>query len=70
MLVQLPLPDQIDEAKVISAVAPAKDVDGFHPVNAGELYLGRPALVPATPLGVMVLLARARGRRSTARARS
>jgi methylenetetrahydrofolate dehydrogenase (NADP+) / methenyltetrahydrofolate cyclohydrolase len=56
MLVQLPLPDNIDEAKVISAVAPAKDVDGFHPVNAGELYLGRPALVPATPLGVMVLL--------------
>ena len=54
---------------MISAVAPAKDVDGFHPVNAGELYLGRPALVPATPLGVMVLLA-STGSRSTARARS
>ena len=40
MLVQLPLPPHIDEAKVIRAVAPAKDVDGFHPVNAGELYLG------------------------------
>ncbi len=56
MLVQLPLPAHIDEAKVIRAVAPTKDVDGFHPVNAGELYLGRPTLVPATPLGVMVLL--------------
>jgi methylenetetrahydrofolate dehydrogenase (NADP+) / methenyltetrahydrofolate cyclohydrolase len=56
ILVQLPLPPHIDEAKVIRAVAPAKDVDGFHPVNAGELYLGRPTLVPATPLGVMVLL--------------
>jgi methylenetetrahydrofolate dehydrogenase (NADP+)/methenyltetrahydrofolate cyclohydrolase len=57
ILVQLPLPDHIDEEKVIRAVAPAKDVDGFHPLNAGELYLGRPALVPATPRGVMALLA-------------
>src|SRR5205809_3655156 len=52
ILVQLPLPEHIDEARIIRAVAPAKDVDGFHPVNAGQLYLGRPTLVPATPLGV------------------
>jgi methylenetetrahydrofolate dehydrogenase (NADP+) / methenyltetrahydrofolate cyclohydrolase len=56
VLVQLPLPDHIDEARIIRAVTPAKDVDGFHPVNAGELYLGRPAIVSATPLGVMALL--------------
>jgi methylenetetrahydrofolate dehydrogenase (NADP+) / methenyltetrahydrofolate cyclohydrolase len=56
ILVQLPLPKQIDEAKVIRALAPAKDVDGFHPFNAGQLYLGRPTLVPATPLGVMAML--------------
>jgi methylenetetrahydrofolate dehydrogenase (NADP+)/methenyltetrahydrofolate cyclohydrolase len=56
ILVQLPLPGHIDEEKVIRAVTPAKDVDGFHPLNAGELYLGRPALVPATPRGVMALL--------------
>ena len=56
LLVQLPLPDHIDEARVIRAVDPAKDVDGLHPLNAGELYLGRPALVPATPLGVMAIL--------------
>ena len=57
ILVQLPLPAHIDEARIIRAVAPAKDVDGFHPLNAGELYLGRPAIVSATPLGVMALLA-------------
>jgi len=57
LLVQLPLPDGIDEAKVIRAVDPAKDVDGFHPMNAGELLLGRPGLVAATPRGVMALLA-------------
>src|ERR671933_568279 len=57
ILVQLPLPPQIDEARVIRAVDPVKDVDGFHPFNAGELYLGRPTLVPATPLGIMALLA-------------
>jgi methylenetetrahydrofolate dehydrogenase (NADP+) / methenyltetrahydrofolate cyclohydrolase len=56
ILVQLPLPKQIDEAKVIRALAPAKDVDGFHPVNAGQLYLGEPTLVPATPRGVMAML--------------
>jgi len=57
ILVQLPLPEHIDEARVIAAVEPVKDVDGFHPFNAGQLYLGRPAHVPATPLGVMALLA-------------
>ena len=56
ILVQLPLPGHIDEARIIRAVAPAKDVDGFHPLNAGELYLGRPAIVSATPRGVMALL--------------
>jgi len=57
ILVQLPLPKQIDEARVIRALAPAKDVDGFHPINAGQLYLGEPTLVPATPRGVMAMLA-------------
>ncbi len=57
ILVQLPLPEHIDEDKAIRSVAPAKDVDGFHPLNAGELYLGRPELVPATPRGVLALLA-------------
>jgi methylenetetrahydrofolate dehydrogenase (NADP+)/methenyltetrahydrofolate cyclohydrolase len=57
ILVQLPLPEQIDEARVIRAIGPVKDVDGFHPFNAGQLYLGRPTLVPATPLGIMALLA-------------
>ena len=57
ILVQLPLPDQIDEERVIRTIAPAKDVDGLHPLNAGELYLGRPAIVSATPRGVMALLA-------------
>jgi methylenetetrahydrofolate dehydrogenase (NADP+) / methenyltetrahydrofolate cyclohydrolase len=57
ILVQLPLPDHVDEARVIAAVDPVKDVDGFHPFNAGQLYLGRPTHVPATPLGVLALLA-------------
>jgi methylenetetrahydrofolate dehydrogenase (NADP+)/methenyltetrahydrofolate cyclohydrolase len=56
ILVQLPLPGHLDEEQVIRAVSPAKDVDGFHPMNAGELYLGRPAIVSATPRGVMALL--------------
>jgi methylenetetrahydrofolate dehydrogenase (NADP+)/methenyltetrahydrofolate cyclohydrolase len=56
VLVQLPLPDHIDEARVIRAIDPMKDVDGVHPLNAGQLYLGRPTLVPATPVGVMRLL--------------
>jgi methylenetetrahydrofolate dehydrogenase (NADP+)/methenyltetrahydrofolate cyclohydrolase len=56
LLVQLPLPDQIDEDKIIRAVDPMKDVDGFHPVNAGFLLQGRPTLLPATPAGVMEIL--------------
>jgi methylenetetrahydrofolate dehydrogenase (NADP+) / methenyltetrahydrofolate cyclohydrolase len=56
LLVQLPLPDHIDEASVIDAIDPAKDIDGIHPYNAGRLYLGRPTLVPGTPLGVMRML--------------
>jgi len=57
ILVQLPLPSHLDETRAIEAIDPAKDVDGFHPVNAGRLYLGRPTLVPGTPLGIMRLLA-------------
>ncbi len=57
ILVQLPLPDHMDEPEVLRAVDPAKDVDGFHILNAGRLYLGEPFLVPATPSGVMVMLA-------------
>ena len=56
ILVQLPLPQQIDERKVIRAVDPVKDVDGFHPVNAGLLLAGTPGHVPGTPLGVLELL--------------
>jgi methylenetetrahydrofolate dehydrogenase (NADP+) / methenyltetrahydrofolate cyclohydrolase len=56
VLVQLPLPDHIDENRVIEAIAPEKDIDGIHPVNAGRLYLGRPTLVPGTPLGIMRML--------------
>jgi methylenetetrahydrofolate dehydrogenase (NADP+)/methenyltetrahydrofolate cyclohydrolase len=57
ILVQLPLPKQIDPKKVIDSIDPAKDLDGFHPVNVGLLHLGRPTLVPCTPAGVMRLLA-------------
>ena len=56
ILVQLPLPRAIDPRAVIEAIDPAKDVDGFHPLNVGHLADGRPALVPCTPLGVMKLL--------------
>jgi methylenetetrahydrofolate dehydrogenase (NADP+) / methenyltetrahydrofolate cyclohydrolase len=56
ILVQLPLPDHMDEPTVLRAVDPEKDVDGFHVLNAGRLYLGEPFLVPATPSGVMVML--------------
>jgi methylenetetrahydrofolate dehydrogenase (NADP+) / methenyltetrahydrofolate cyclohydrolase len=56
ILVQLPLPGGIDENRVIRAVEPIKDVDGFHPFNAGQLYLGEPTHVPATPLGILALL--------------
>jgi len=57
ILVQLPLPSHLSEANAIEAIDPAKDVDGIHPMNAGRLYLGRPALVPCTPLGIMRMLA-------------
>ena len=56
ILVQTPLPDQIDEARVMRTIEPIKDVDGLNPFSAGQLYLGRQTLVPATPLGVMQLL--------------
>lgn len=56
ILVQLPLPDQIDEDAVINAIAPEKDVDGFHVVNAGLLATGQEALVPCTPYGCLLLL--------------
>jgi methylenetetrahydrofolate dehydrogenase (NADP+)/methenyltetrahydrofolate cyclohydrolase len=56
LLVQLPLPDHIDEARIIRAIAPVKDIDGLHPLNAGQLYLGTPGHVGATPAGVMALL--------------
>jgi methylenetetrahydrofolate dehydrogenase (NADP+)/methenyltetrahydrofolate cyclohydrolase len=55
ILVQLPLPKHIDSQKVLNAIDPAKDVDGFHPVNAGRLATGLPALVPCTPLGCVML---------------
>jgi methylenetetrahydrofolate dehydrogenase (NADP+)/methenyltetrahydrofolate cyclohydrolase len=55
ILVQLPLPQQIDAQKVIAAIDPGKDVDGFHPLNAGKLSTGLPALVPCTPLGCVIL---------------
>jgi len=57
ILVQLPLPAAIDKERVIETIAPAKDVDGFHPVNVGNLVLNRPGFVPCTPAGVMALLA-------------
>jgi len=56
ILVQLPLPPQVDSARVIAAIDPARDVDGFHPVNAGRLATGLNALVPCTPLGCLHLL--------------
>jgi methylenetetrahydrofolate dehydrogenase (NADP+)/methenyltetrahydrofolate cyclohydrolase len=55
ILVQLPLPTQIDPHEVIAAIDPAKDVDGFHPVNAGRLCAGLPALAPCTPIGCVLL---------------
>ena len=57
ILVQLPLPDGIDSAKVLRAIDPAKDVDGFHPENVGALWTGAPALAPCTPRGCMTMLA-------------
>jgi len=58
ILIQLPLPKQVDAKALLDAVLPAKDVDGFHPVNAGRLQAGRPALAPCTPSGVIEILKR------------
>jgi len=58
ILVQLPLPPQVDAKKILEAVDPAKDVDGFHPINVGRLVAGRPNLVACTPLGVMEIFKR------------
>lgn len=58
ILVQLPLPPQVDSKKILLAVSPAKDVDGFHPMNVGFLSTQRPGLVPCTPAGIMEMLAR------------
>jgi methylenetetrahydrofolate dehydrogenase (NADP+)/methenyltetrahydrofolate cyclohydrolase len=58
ILVQLPLPKQIDEASILEAVDPARDVDGFHPANVGLLAMGRPRFVPCTPAGIIELLER------------
>jgi methylenetetrahydrofolate dehydrogenase (NADP+) / methenyltetrahydrofolate cyclohydrolase len=57
-IVQLPLPKHISENKVIEAIAPEKDVDGFHPVNLGRMVLGMPAFISATPAGIMELISR------------
>lgn len=57
-IVQLPLPDHIDDQAVIEAVSPSKDVDGFHPSNMGNLALGLPGFVPATPAGIVTMLER------------
>ena len=74
ILVQFPLPEAIDVAAVIEAIDPAKDVDGFHPLNVGRLQTGRDALAPCTPAGVMKLLAAAaiplRGARAVVLGRS
>ncbi len=56
ILVQLPLPKQIDSQTVIAAIDPLKDVDGFHPINAGNLSLGLPCFIPCTPQGCMILI--------------
>ncbi|HEV7474738.1 MAG TPA: bifunctional methylenetetrahydrofolate dehydrogenase/methenyltetrahydrofolate cyclohydrolase FolD [Pyrinomonadaceae bacterium] len=60
ILVQLPLPAEIDDGKIIEAIDPEKDVDGFHPVNVGRLALGRPTFVSCTPAGIVELLKRNR----------
>jgi len=56
ILVQLPLPDAVDESSVLHAISPDKDVDGFHPVNVGRLWIGEDGLFPCTPMGCMALL--------------
>jgi methylenetetrahydrofolate dehydrogenase (NADP+)/methenyltetrahydrofolate cyclohydrolase len=58
ILVQLPLPGEIDEARIIEAIDPEKDVDGFHPVTIGKLSMGHPTFVPCTPAGIVELLDR------------
>ena len=58
VIIQLPLPKHIDEQKVIASIDPAKDVDGFHPVNVGKIALGLPAFAPATPDGILELIKR------------
>lgn len=58
ILIQLPLPKHVDTRRLLEAVSPEKDVDGFHPINAGRLQSGRPALVPCTPAGIMEILRR------------
>ena len=60
ILVQLPLPKHIDSQMVLAAIDPAKDVDGFHPINVGKLATGQKALVPCTPLGCIILAKRAK----------
>src|SRR6185503_18256483 len=60
ILVQLPLPKQIDDAAIIEAIDPSKDVDAFHPTNVGLLAMGRPRFVPCTPAGIIELLDRNR----------
>lgn len=60
ILVQLPLPKHIDEEKVVMAISPAKDVDGFHPVSVGNLMIGTKGFLPCTPHGILVLLERMR----------
>lgn len=57
ILIQLPLPPQINEHKIIECIDPSKDVDGFHPVNTGKLIQGLPTFIPATPYGIMLMLA-------------
>ena len=57
-IVQLPLPDHIDDQSILEAVSPEKDVDGFHPTHAGNMSLGLPSFVPATPKGIMSMLER------------
>ncbi|AEH46039.1 Methenyltetrahydrofolate cyclohydrolase [Thermodesulfatator indicus DSM 15286] len=59
ILVQLPLPKHISEQKVIYAIDPRKDVDGFHPVNVGKMVIGEPCFIPCTPAGILEMLARA-----------
>jgi len=74
ILVQLPLPKQVDESQILDAISPRKDADGFHPVNVGALWLGKPAPRPCTPAGVMRLLDEAqvelRGKRAIVVGRS